>query len=314
MTQSITILQKTGNFQIDRLLVDLITEYETELPGCISGYYILGSYADFTNIGSSDLDMHLVLHPCQPEALQRAHKLAQTWVANSPVELDIEIEEEVRLLQGVPPNFKYGSILFYGQDIRDKLPLIPLPVWTRDRMHSSYWRTVHLFTRPTSICLPLNYPDSQVEFFGYTARLLRLPDGREVPCTRDLIRLVGWSATAILAWKAGKYVARKKDCHRLYQESFTDEWGQFLQDVYEKCRGRWNYLIPQNITERQELRALCARTLDFENHFLQMYKLFLLEELLSIDPEARHQALWVLEKIPYEDQEVKAAVTSKIDE
>ena len=307
MATPITLRQKTGNPAIDAMLIELITEFEAKLPGRISGYYVLGSYADGSGVKSSDLDIDLLLNPCPPEDRQSAQELAQIWIERSFVELEIELEEKELLRQGVPPNFKYGSTLLYGEDVRDDLPLLSLPVWTRDRMHSSYWRTVHLFGRSTPIRFPLEYPDPQGEFFGYDARLLRLKDGREVPCTRDLIRLVGWSATGLLAWKAGKYVARKKDCHRLYQECFADEWGQLLQEIYEKCRGRWNYLIPEQETARRELREICARTLDFENHFLQQYKSFLLQEFASADPEGRRMALWVLNEAPYEDREVQEA-------
>ena len=312
MTASITLKQSTGDIQIDSLLIEIITEYEAELLGCVSGYYVMGSYADGSGVGSSDLDVCLVIGDCQLGERERARVLAEMWKAKSQVELDIEIEEKEHLSQGIAPNFKYGSIWLYGEDIRQDIPLVPLRVWTRDRMHSSYWRTVQLFGRSTPVCMPLEYPDPQGEFFGYDARLLRLADGREVRCTRDLIRLVGWSATGLLAWKTGVYVARKKDCHRLYQEAFADEWGQLLQDIYEKCRVRWDYLLPEDEVERQELRELCRRTLGFENYFLRMYKEFLLEELRVDDAEGRRWALWALGKLPFGDQEVEVAMGERL--
>ncbi|MDQ2903794.1 MAG: hypothetical protein M3Y81_09600, partial [Chloroflexota bacterium] len=177
------------------------------------------------------------------------------------------------------------------------MPLVGLPDWTRDRMHTSYRRFVKLFQRPGVVTYPLAYPDPAAEFYGYDLRKVRLPDGREVNSTRDLIRATGWAATAIIAFKCGRYVARKSDCHRIYQECFHDEWGSLLADIYQQCRGRWHYLIPEASAERQQLRAICARTSGFENHFLQVYKKFLLSELRHEDTQAREQALKVLAAI-----------------
>jgi hypothetical protein len=53
---------------------------------------------------------------------------------------------------------------------------------------------------------------------------------------------------------------------------------------------------------------ICSRTLAFENHFLLVYKDFLLQELRSDDVEGKLQALWVLKEIPYKDAEIEAAV------
>jgi hypothetical protein len=175
-------------------------------------------------------------------------------------------------------------------------------------MHSSLWRTVHLCHRPAIIRYPLTYPDPQDEFYGYATRLIRLPDGQEVPCTRDLIRLVGWSATAIIAFKAGKYVASKSECHKLYRACFNDEWSRLLQDIYELCRGKWNYLIPEKQADRSILRNICERTLGFENHFLQIYKQFVLSELSSSDIKGVQDVLLVAQRIVYQDEEIEAAI------
>jgi hypothetical protein len=62
------------------------------------------------------------------------------------------------------------------------------------------------------------------EFFGYDHRPMRLANGSFEPSTRDLFRATGWAATALIAWRAGRYVARKSECHRLYQQFIGDEW------------------------------------------------------------------------------------------
>lgn len=278
----------------------MIEDFNIAFPDRIQAIYIQGSYADDTNVNTSDIDLLIVFKECfQYDEQHCAELLIQQCVAESPTELDIEVADEQSFVDGLSPTLKYGSHLLWGEDIRDNFPLIPLIVWTRDRMHSSLWRTGHLFNRSGNVIYPLDYPDPQGEFYGYDARLLRLPDGREVHCTRDLIRLVGWSATAILAYKAGVYVARKSDCHRLYQVHLEDEWGTLLQDIYELCRGKWHYLIPEDEDERRVLRHICERTLTFENHFLEIYKEFALSELNGDDEQGQLDALQALRRMKF---------------
>ncbi len=302
-------ISSTYNMLTDSIVRNIIKAFEATFPKRIRAYYVEGSYADASSVTTSDLDVLLIYkNKFEDNELQNAEELARTCEAGSTIELDIECVDEHSLTNGVSPTLKFGSSFIYGEDIRGALPLISLEEWTRDRMHSSLWRTVHLCNRSPFIHYPLTYPDPQAEFYGYDARMLRLPDGQEVHCTRDLIRLVGWSATAIIAFKAGRYVARKSECYKMYRACFDDEWGELLQDIYESCRGKWNYLIPGDLKERKRLRAICERTLTFENHFLQVYKEFVLAELRSADSQGVLQALSVLQKIVYQDEEILTAI------
>ena len=291
------------------ILQNIVTVFEADFPQCIRAYYIEGSYADASSVATSDLDVLIVFkEKFKDDESQKAEELARRCETESKLELDIEWVDEQNLAYGVSPTLKFGSSFVYGEDIRDALSLIPLDEWIRDRMHSSLWRTVHLCNRPPIIRYPLTYPNPQGEFYGYDARMLRLPNRQEVHCTRDLIRLVGWSATAMIAFKARRYVARKSECHKMYQAYFNDEWGQLLQNIYELCRGEWNYLIPEDLEERKQLRAICERTLGFENHFLQVYKEFVLAELNGTDQKGVVQALSVLQRIVYQDEEILTTI------
>lgn len=311
LLNEILLLNATGNQQIDGILKTIIATFEDAFPQRIRGYYVEGSYANENQVPTSDVDLLLIFKDGFTDEHERAkaEDVARQHASSCEVEMDIQLlEEEYLHMVGIPPSLKMGSMLLYGEDIREKFPLISLQAWTRDRMHTSYWRTVNLFKRPSVVTYPLAYPDQDGEFYGYDQRKLRLADGSEVNCTRDLIRLVGWSATAILAFKAGQYVARKSDCQRLYTDHIADRWTAVLYDTYTLGRGRWNYLIPDESGERRLLRLICSRVLPFENHFLLIYKDFLLQELRSNDMEGKLQALWVLSKIPYKDAEIEAAV------
>jgi hypothetical protein len=130
----------------------------------------------------------------------------------------------------------------------------------------------------------------------------------QVPSTRNLIRVTGWIATALLAWHAGVYVARKSECHHAYRRHVGDEWAPFIEAIYRLCRVEWGYLIPTDEAERGNLRGLCERTVQFENHFLAIYRDYLLEQLSAGDDLASRSTLWILENIPYCDERVRLAV------
>ncbi len=262
----IQLLDETGHEPVDRALRGLVGVFETDFPGRVRGYYVEGSHASDTAVAASDLDLTIVFkgsfqagHDNDEGERERAARLTASYGAASVVECDAEIVDEEELRRGVYPAFKLASRLVYGDDVRDAVPLLPLDEWTRQRMHAACWLIVGLYGRPCPLRLPIDYPDPTGKFYGYDHRPVRLPDGRSVPTTRDLIRVIGWAATALVALQAGRYVARKRDCHVLYRACIGDEWTALLDDIDTRCRGEWGYLVPDDPYQRRDLRDICAR-------------------------------------------------------
>lgn len=298
-----------GDARVDDIIAAVMRAFDGAFPSRIRACYALGSYADASAIGASDLDLTLVFAGAlSDEERALAQRLSAACAAQSQVELDIELEDERTLALGASPTFTLGSALVWGEDIREQAPLVSLAAWTRDRMHSSWWRIARLFARPVVIRLPLEYPEPAEPFRGYTRRTLRLARGEEVPCTRDLIRLVGWAATGLLALQSGVYVARKSEAHRLYREHIGGEWAPLIEQTYALCRLRWGYLIPAEPAERERLRALCDHTLGFERAFAAIYRAYLLAELASNDLEAARCAAEAMSHAPLRDDAVVAAL------
>jgi hypothetical protein len=292
------------------LLNQLVPAFDAAFPNRIRGYYVHGSYSDDSAVATSDLDLIVLFKDAFAEGEKaRTESLASEWVTNSPIELDLEITDEATLFASADPAFKLGSRLVAGEDVRDRMPLMPIADWASDRMHTSYWKLVKLFERPPVVRLPLGYPAPEDRFRGYCNRLMRLDDGSEVPGTRDLIRLVGWIGTALVASQAGKYVVRKSDCHPTYQCAIGDEWGTLLEAVYVNCKTRWQYKIPESEADRQLLASLCERTLAFENHFLRLYRDFVVKELRSGNPATTGKIKWLMGQISFEDDEIVRAVS-----
>jgi hypothetical protein len=306
----ILLSTSSGSQSADNALRGLIGIFEMLFPGRIRAYYAEGSYADRTAIAASDIDLALIFKNSfvDEDEAGAARRLGACCARLSAFELDLDIIDEEHAGRGVFPTIKLASVLLYGEDIRDRLPLPPIAEWTRDRMHAAYWLIVQVFNRPPVVRYPLGYPRPEQAFFGYDQRMMQLPDGSRARCTRDLVRVTGWAATALIALQTGTYVVRKRDCHQRYHELIGDEWSELLRQIYERCKDGWNYCIPEDGGARQELRTICARTLEFENHFMRVFKEFVLGELRGDDAEARRTAIELLRQIPYHDDAIEQAL------
>lgn len=306
----VELVASTGSVPMDTLVADTLARILTALPDRLRAVYALGSYADDSAVATSDLDLVFIITGQFRDGEQALiEALLAECAAQAEGELDGEAVDEASLEAGVTPTLKLGSRLLWGDDLRQRLPLMSLPAWTRDRMHSSYWRLAGLFGRPLPLTIPLDYPDLDDAFYGYTRRPVHLPGGTLAPGTRDLMRAVGWMATALLAYQAGEYVATKRACAALYREHIGDEWADLLDDLAIWVRGAWEYRIPAAPDERARLRAICARTLAFENAFLTRYRGYALAELRGDDPEGRQSALEAQRRVPLADAEIMRAAT-----
>ncbi|HET8912479.1 MAG TPA: hypothetical protein VFN23_13490, partial [Ktedonobacteraceae bacterium] len=87
-----------------------------------------------------------------------------------------------------------------------------------------------------------------------------------------------------------------------------DEWAPLLEEIAAICRDEWQYLLPTTHHARKHLRSICERTLHFEQHFLNLYRLFLLEQLRSTEQESVRSAKWVQEQLPLADAEITATL------
>ena len=307
---TIALAASTASDRAERALQQIIGDFEAAFPNRVRAYYVDGSFADGTGLATSDLDLTVVFAGgfLADGERQAAETLATTCAAANAVELDCAVTCEDVLRQGADPMLKGASRCVFGEDVREGVSVMPLAQWTRERMHAAYWLMVRLYGRGEVVRAPFTYPDPTAEFLGYDRRTLLLPDGSEVRCTRDLIRSTGWAATALVAYLAGRYVVRKRDCYTLYRHLIGGPHADLLEDIYTICRGQWRYLLPEDAAERRLLGALCERTLAFENDFLAHYRRFVLAELTGGDGEAHRAALWMLGQRPLLDAEVQAAV------
>jgi len=119
----ISLLASTGNQQVDKILQGIIGIYELVFPGCIRGYYLLGSYTDATSVSISDIDMAILFKGSSVD--KREAQVNRCCSLISPIRLDISAHSEERL-PAEDVRLKLGSVLLYGEDSRDNIALPPI--------------------------------------------------------------------------------------------------------------------------------------------------------------------------------------------
>lgn len=261
--------------------------------------YVIGSHADGTAVSKSDMDLVVIFkEQAEDDDKRSLQSLCKALAGELTIPIDLEILDERKLKSTTDPVLKLGSHLLFGSDIRPELSLLEIEAWARDRLHTSYWRSIALFDRPSKVTLPLDYP-AEDPFFGYVIS----------GSTRTLVRHISWAATALIAHQARTYVVRKADFPRIYRSTINDEFSDYLENLYEQCKVEWDYQIPDNSAD---LAELCRQTLAFENHFMDVYKAFVLSELQSDSRAAQMAAIKVQAMMPLVDEQVQDAMKQLI--
>lgn len=305
----ISLCNSTGDSQVDRILQGIVGLYECVLPGYIAGYYVIGSYADATSVPISDIDFIIVFaKPVTHEQLAQIHSLAQHCALISPIRLDIGFTLQHDLSGIERTLLKLGSLLVYGNDLRDTLQLPPLELYQRDVTWSPYRFLGQVIRLQDVLTYPLGYPDATDPFFGYAKKRISAwyPPAVEQG-TKELITGIARTATALLALHAQHYVGTKSASIRAYREYIGDEWSEYLETLYRKGKREWHYAVPQHSADHELLRDLCKRTLAFENHYFWCYRIYLLERLQGTDDE-RLFAAQRLTQVVYRDAVMIAAL------
>jgi predicted nucleotidyltransferase len=311
MVADITLHTLTNVPKVDQIVREIISLVEDRFCDRIRGYYLVGSYAVGEAVVTSDLDMVVVFKGSfEPEEKQPFAQVLSKCNRISPLAVDLTPVGETMLFRIGGVRFQTASLLMYGEDIRAAVPKKPVENHIRETMHDQYRLLARVRGNPPILRFPLDYPDPAGEFYGYDCRLMRTPDGVSHPGIKDLVLNVLCPAEALILLKAGKYVGngKKSECGTQYRIWINDEWTAFVEAIDEYCRKRWAYLVPEERAHRQQLRSLCERALEFENHFLVQYKEYLLAQLGQVEPFIQLHYVKRLGQLIYPDEAIVTAL------
>ncbi|WP_257461051.1 nucleotidyltransferase domain-containing protein [Archangium lipolyticum] len=310
MEEEISLVGLTEDMRINSVIIGFIDLCLMVFPMRLRACYLLGSHASRDAVSDSDLDLVLVFKDrLQEGEAERLERFRRSVNAMARFPLDVSAEEEARLLADGAVNLKQTSLLLAGEDIRERIPLLPLDQWVRFAMHRPYIFMERARARAEGEPLryPLKYPDPRGTLYGYDHSAVMDAEGNPRPGFKELVTLACRLAMADLARKAGRYACSKREIIEAHRQHVNDAWSLLFEQIYA-CRKRWGYRVPEAPADQEHLRSLCARILDAENLFLGSYKDFLLAELQRGEVRDRVLAARRLGEILYPGDEVPAAL------
>jgi hypothetical protein len=280
-------------------------------PQRVRAYYLVGSYASGEAIPSSDLDLIIVVKagtsPAEVTGLTTVFRHCHLL---STVPLDLVVAREEDVLRSGAIWLRDLSQLVLGEDMRDRITAPDADDERRAYMHSAFAAVARHYPAGVPLKDPLGPPDPAGRYLGFDRSPVSLPEDGAAPGTRNLVSVTNWLATTLVLYHGGKLAYGKGErIERACREWVGGDWADLVGEVYRCCRNAWAYRVPHGNADGQRLRSLCERTLAFLNHFLAIYKEFLLAEIRPEMP-ARRFALHRLAEVLYPGPEVRSALTS----
>jgi predicted nucleotidyltransferase len=266
---SVKLLRSVGDDSLNRILEGIVRLFELTFPDRIRAYYLVGSVAAGNAVLTSDLDVVVVFKDeFDPNEEAKAKALAEGCQFISYVPVDFALYTETRLrAHNYGGGFALTRKLIYGAAPDLEIPLPPLAVYTENLMNGTH-RVIHSFRDEQR--LNLSYPDPDGEFYGYD-RLVRVADGTERLGLKGALSCACMISSSLLALQAKLVVSGKRESISAFAEKIGGAWASYLTNFYQIVREQCHYIIPDNKIVRQQLRASCARLLDFERYFLSFY-------------------------------------------
>ncbi|MFP2928165.1 nucleotidyltransferase domain-containing protein [Pyxidicoccus sp. 3LG] len=312
--EELPLVGMTEDMNVNSALFGFVGICQLAFPGRIRAIYLLGTHATSEAVEDSDVDLTVVFKDrFQEGERERCARFRHYLGGLARVPLDVSVVDEAQLFEQGEVKLKRASQLLAGEDIREQVPMMSPDRWLRFCMHRPYLFMERGRARSEGEPLrhPLEYPDPRGELYGYDHREAMDAQGQLHRGFKELVTLACWLSAAGVA-RTGRNTATKREAFEAHREHVNDAWTHLFSDIYA-CRKRWGYRVPESQADREHLRALCARMLEAENHFLAGYRDYLLTEARRGDVPDRLLAIQRLGEILYPGDEVPAVLKSLTD-
>jgi tRNA nucleotidyltransferase (CCA-adding enzyme) len=134
---NVTLLQSTENPSVDAMLEGAIRVFEMVFPDRIRGYYLMGSYTDGTALPTSDIDGFILFKDnfINEKEKEKAWALCRSCDLMMAPEFYFAPVGESVFNQHGDVNLKLYSLLLYGEDIREQIPLPDIDKFRSSVLH-----------------------------------------------------------------------------------------------------------------------------------------------------------------------------------
>jgi predicted nucleotidyltransferase len=253
---------------IDEALGAIVRLIADALGPAHIGTFLEGSFAWGNPVDTSDLDLRVVVREFPDDAVKASIEVARAGTeAGLGREVGLTFDRLDDLIRVGALRFQKSHRLA-GEDVRPQVPMKTLDAFARDAMIGAHDLIVSLRTHHGQTPrLPLIAPLPEAEFRGYDIREI-LDGGHWVRSSKRLVSNITAIATALIAQNANVHVFTKGEVPGLYATHIGDEWAEFVATVYDDCRVRASYRLPEEPADRVALTVLCDRAVAFENRLM----------------------------------------------
>ena len=277
----------------------------------ILSIYVSGSLNRAEITPTSDIDITVVFRDRMSDAeYNQFMQLRQGLQVLSPLRLDMWSEAEEKLRDRPANKALRSAMCIYGEDFFPSLPHQAIEHFAVRYIHKSIHYMRVLRGRPQPNPAPLNYPQADDDYLGYT----QFADFEGIQSFTSGVRIIVNMLTACLSARlaiAHKLEATtKQESIDLYATHINDQWADYSRELVTFIKSHLRYELPSNAEDKSTLQALLQRLPDFENDMLHHYKPIILENLQSKDRRRLKLALVALMNVQLDDADIKTAVAS----
>src|SRR2546429_9782646 len=113
------LANSTHNQHIDKILLGIVGIFEIAFPERIRSYYIEGSFADSSEVTTSDIDLQIIFRGSFSRGEERAQAegLAGHCAALCSAVLGIGFDDEYCFSAGAWTTLKWGSLVVSREDV-----------------------------------------------------------------------------------------------------------------------------------------------------------------------------------------------------
>lgn len=255
---------KSIKMQLSNYYADSNPEHVTQ----VAAIYLIGSTNINADLPNSDIDLIVVPKNPDKNADAQLQQLIRKELTPHVPNKAIAIHFFHLPISETLPYFTVQRTLLYGKEVLNDCPI---QSWREYAiMHSIYAMTLMKDFRHTqTLTLPLNYPDINQSYYGYTqqTRLAKT----EHDAIRNIYAINSRCIAVLLALEKQLMFATKQDLMQYAISNITKDMGTQSKLIFTNIYQKWRYHMPTTVDEQKTLRKICRHTLIMENLFLKHF-------------------------------------------